>query len=192
MLPSLALPGPGYPQLLLVPPPPLQDGGDPAVEVSPRDIIYTLCADAASAANGAGVAPRAIAKTDLRCGGVAWGDDDLAIVYEVRARPGEEGCVWDPARLANMPPTHLRTYPAGTARVWKHRPTTSSCAAFILLSLCSLCFPAHDSRAHMQSWWKSRRSVWWLMSPGQPEKGMQVLFDRWVWVGSGGGASGLG
>jgi len=99
-----------------------QDGGDPAVEVSPRDIVYTLCADAASAAaaaagggdgnGGAGVAPRVLATTDLRCGGVAWGDDDLAILYE--------------------------------------------------------------------SWWKTRRSVWWLISPGKEgaNPGRELLYDR--------------
>lgn len=47
------------------------------MEVSPRDIVYTL--DAAHAADGD---PRVLATTDLRCGGVAWCDDDLALVYE--------------------------------------------------------------------------------------------------------------
>jgi hypothetical protein len=37
-----------------------QDGGDPAVEASPRDIMYTL--DAANAGTG----PRKLAETDLR------------------------------------------------------------------------------------------------------------------------------
>jgi hypothetical protein len=74
-----------------------QDGGDPAVECSPRDIVYTLCADdaaaaAAAARNGNGgegadmAEPKVLATTDLRCGGVAWCDDDMAILYEV-------GCV---------------------------------------------------------------------------------------------------
>ena len=40
----------------------LQDGGDPAVEVSPRDIVYSMPADGAS--NGTG--PRQVAQTDLR------------------------------------------------------------------------------------------------------------------------------
>lgn len=40
----------------------VQDGGDPAVEVSPRDIVYTMPADQAS--NGAG--PQKLAQTDLR------------------------------------------------------------------------------------------------------------------------------
>lgn len=64
-----------------------QDGGDPAVEVSPRDIVYTLDADvAATAAAGgdgeAAAAPQELARTDLRCNGVAWCDGDLAIVFE--------------------------------------------------------------------------------------------------------------
>eukprot|EP00798_Chlamydomonas_sp_ICE-L_P008109 gene8109-1355_t len=53
-----------------------QDGGDAALEVSPRDIVYTLSADEPSAA------PAKLAQTDLRCGGVAWCDDDLALLYE--------------------------------------------------------------------------------------------------------------
>ncbi|KAK9828809.1 hypothetical protein WJX72_002171 [[Myrmecia] bisecta] len=55
-----------------------QDGGDPAVEVSPRDIVYTLPAAEAAA----GAPPRRFTQTDLRCGGVAWGRGDLALVYE--------------------------------------------------------------------------------------------------------------
>jgi hypothetical protein len=45
-----------------------QDGGDPDVAVSPRDIVYTLPADQAAA----GGQPQVLAQTDLRCGGVAW------------------------------------------------------------------------------------------------------------------------
>lgn len=55
-----------------------QDGGDPSVKVSPRDVVYCLDADEATTA-----APkRIIAQTDLRCGGVAWGDGELALLYE--------------------------------------------------------------------------------------------------------------
>lgn len=58
---------------------PAQDGGDAAVEASPRDIVYLMCADAASDASSQ---PRELASTDLRCGGVAWCDDSLALLYE--------------------------------------------------------------------------------------------------------------
>ncbi|KIY94927.1 hypothetical protein MNEG_13035 [Monoraphidium neglectum] len=55
-----------------------QDGGDPDLEVSPRDIVFTLsAADAA-----AGGPPQELARTDMRCGGVAWCDGDLALLYE--------------------------------------------------------------------------------------------------------------
>ncbi|KAI8467198.1 MAG: alpha/beta-hydrolase [Monoraphidium minutum] len=74
-----------------------QDGGDPDVEVSPRDIVYTL--PAAGAAVGA--APAELARTDMRCGGVAWCDEDLCLVYESKwatrrsrvwtAAPGRRG-----------------------------------------------------------------------------------------------------
>ncbi|CAL5225819.1 g8598 [Coccomyxa viridis] len=53
-----------------------QDGGDPAVEASPRDIMYTLDAAHAEAE------PEKLAETDLRCGGVAWGDEGFALLYE--------------------------------------------------------------------------------------------------------------
>ncbi|KAG2450262.1 hypothetical protein HYH02_004773 [Chlamydomonas schloesseri] len=85
-----------------------QDGGDPAVEVSPRDVVFGLTADAAAADPAA--APRRIAQTDLRCGGVAWCDGDLAILFE--------------------------------------------------------------------SWYKTRRSVWWRFSPDRPEQPKTVIFDR--------------
>ncbi|GAB4818840.1 hypothetical protein N2152v2_005886 [Parachlorella kessleri] len=56
-----------------------QDEGDPAKEVSPRDIVYTLEADAA-ASNGTG--PRQLATTDLRFGGISWCNGELALLYE--------------------------------------------------------------------------------------------------------------
>ncbi|BDA47831.1 probable glutamyl endopeptidase, chloroplastic [Coccomyxa sp. Obi] len=57
-----------------------QDGGDPSVEVSPRDIMYRLPVDEVLA--DAGAEPHHLAQTDLRCGGIAWGDDSLALLYE--------------------------------------------------------------------------------------------------------------
>ena len=55
-----------------------QDGGDPAVQVSPRDIVYCLDADAAAA----GAEPRAIAGTDFRCRGVSWGTGAWVTVFQ--------------------------------------------------------------------------------------------------------------
>ena len=40
--------------------------------------MYTMTAEVAAA--GAGAAPKELARTDLRCSGVSWGDDDLALV----------------------------------------------------------------------------------------------------------------
>jgi hypothetical protein len=80
-----------------------QDGGDPAVDVSPRDIVYTLAADEAGAG---GPPPAELARTDLRCGGVAWCDEGLAILFE--------------------------------------------------------------------SWYKTRRSVWWTLAPGRPQDGKKA------------------
>lgn len=60
---------------------PLQDGGDPDVAVSPRDIVYTLDASeaAAAAAKGAELEPSVLATTDLRCGGVSWCDGEFQL-----------------------------------------------------------------------------------------------------------------
>ena len=44
---------------------PDQDGGDPAVDASPRDVVYTL--PAAEAASNPDAKPRKLAQTDLRC-----------------------------------------------------------------------------------------------------------------------------
>lgn len=49
------------------------------MDVSPRDLIFSLAADAAA---GPDAAPRQIAATNLRYGGVAWGDGSLALLYE--------------------------------------------------------------------------------------------------------------
>ncbi|XP_024379189.1 probable glutamyl endopeptidase, chloroplastic [Physcomitrium patens] len=54
-----------------------QDGGDPKVDVSPRDIVYSELAEIV-----ANTEPQIIAKTDLRYGGIVWGDESLALVYE--------------------------------------------------------------------------------------------------------------
>ena len=75
-----------------------QDGGDPAGVASPRDDVYVLPAEAAAAAaataaastrNGASAtgslaaAARVVGGTDTRCRGVAWGTDDVALLYVV-------------------------------------------------------------------------------------------------------------
>lgn len=79
----------------------LQDGGDPDLAVSPRDIVYTLDAAeaAAAAAKGTGAAPSVLATTDLRCGGVSWGDGeelcwliDLLHVVVVVGHPCPHNC----------------------------------------------------------------------------------------------------
>eukprot|EP00850_Spirogloea_muscicola_P015508 SM000119S25651 [mRNA] locus=s119:274744:280961:+ [translate_table: standard] len=54
-----------------------QDGGDAKVEVSPRDIVYTHPAEPAR-----GEAPDVVHQLDLRYGGITWGDEGLALVYE--------------------------------------------------------------------------------------------------------------
>ncbi|KAG0615601.1 hypothetical protein M758_5G054700 [Ceratodon purpureus] len=54
-----------------------QDGGDPKVDASPRDIVYTELAEIV-----ANTEPQIIAQTDLRYGGTVWGDESLALVYE--------------------------------------------------------------------------------------------------------------
>ena len=57
----------------------MQDEGDPAVDVSPRDLVFTLPADEAASSSAT---PRQLAATNLRYGGISWGGDDLALIYE--------------------------------------------------------------------------------------------------------------
>ncbi|CAI6005876.1 unnamed protein product [Closterium sp. NIES-64] len=54
-----------------------QDGGDAKVDASPRDIVYTLPADPKP-----GQQPQELCRLDLRYGGITWGDEGLALVYE--------------------------------------------------------------------------------------------------------------
>lgn len=54
-----------------------QDGGDARVEVVPRDIVYSYPAEPSP-----GEEPQVVHKLDLRYGGISWGDDELALVYE--------------------------------------------------------------------------------------------------------------
>lgn len=82
-----------------------QDGGDAKVDVSPRDIIYTQ-----SAEPKLGEEPEVLHKLDLRFGGISWGDDSLALVYE--------------------------------------------------------------------SWYKTRRTRTWVISPADRGEGAHILFDR--------------
>jgi hypothetical protein len=62
------------------------DGGDPRADpadaAGARDVVYTATADALVA----GGSPRRVASTEWRCGGVAWGAADLALVYESQYR----------------------------------------------------------------------------------------------------------
>lgn len=55
-----------------------QDGGDPDVAVSPRDIVFALDAEEAARAAAGSSQPsaRVMAATDLRCGGVSWCDGE--------------------------------------------------------------------------------------------------------------------
>ncbi|KAM5575988.1 putative glutamyl endopeptidase, chloroplastic [Rosa sericea] len=82
-----------------------QDEGDAKVEVSPRDIVYTLPAEPLE-----GEDPTILHKLDLRYGGISWSDDSLALVYE--------------------------------------------------------------------SWYKTRRTRTWVISPGSNDVSPRILFDR--------------
>jgi len=56
-----------------------QDGGDPRVEASPRDITFTADFHGAHGPGGSGVPTF---QTNLRFGGVSWGEDGLGLLYE--------------------------------------------------------------------------------------------------------------
>ena len=56
-----------------------QDGGDPRVDVSPRDITFSVDMHGPE---GAGAPGAKLFQTDLRYGGVSWAADGLGILYE--------------------------------------------------------------------------------------------------------------
>lgn len=60
-----------------------QDGGDKRNAASPRDIVYSISAtEAAAADTAAALKPRVLFECDFRYGGILWGDDHLALAYE--------------------------------------------------------------------------------------------------------------
>ena len=68
------------------------------MDVSPRDLVFTLPADEAASPSAS---PRQLAATNLRYGGISWGDGDLALIYE---------------RLVEDAPQHRVHVRAGPAR----------------------------------------------------------------------------
>ena len=54
-----------------------QDEGDPRNDVSPRDVTYSVDMSVDPSAT-----PKVMFQTDFRYGGVAWGGDDLSLLYE--------------------------------------------------------------------------------------------------------------
>jgi len=54
-----------------------KDEGDPRIDASPRDVTYAVDMSVDPKAK-----PKVMFKTDYRYGGVAWGGDDLSILYE--------------------------------------------------------------------------------------------------------------
>jgi len=38
----------------------------------------------------------------------------------------------------------------------------------------------HTHTHVLQSWWKTRRAIWWTLAPGRPEEEKKLLFDRCV------------
>ena len=80
-----------------------QDGGDPRVAASPRDIVYYAHALATATAE-AQPAPRELLRTDWRCGGVSWGDARLALAYESQYKSRTQRCyAFAPAQRVDLP-----------------------------------------------------------------------------------------
>ena len=76
-----------------------QDGGDPSVNVSPRDIVFSLRID------GIDTEPEKIAQTDMRFVGITWGHDKLALLYETERKTRTSRCwLFEPGnRLKSSP-----------------------------------------------------------------------------------------
>jgi dipeptidyl aminopeptidase/acylaminoacyl peptidase len=80
-----------------------QDGGDPRVAASPRDIVYYAhCLPAAPAE--AQPAARELLRTEWRSGGISWGDDRLALAYESQYKSRTQKCyAFAPAERVDLP-----------------------------------------------------------------------------------------
>jgi hypothetical protein len=186
---------------------PVQDGGDPAVAASPRDVVY--CMEAEAAARDSAAAPRQVAATDLRCGGVAWGSGDLALVSPAVGVLLIRVVTWRCNVTACTPICSPAPQPV---RQWQgakqcHARGPSSAMAGGQAVPCQgskqchtpvlVCSPScHDGPPgavqhgpHVwlpllpllqlyESWWKTRRSVTWIIAPDQPNTPKQLLFDR--------------
>ncbi len=153
---------------------PQQDGGDPEVEVSPRDIVYTL--DAAVAA--AGGEAEVLATTNLRCGGVAWCDDDLALVRLSWGRTWERGkgggyeCV--------LRSCHACGAVCNIVHVTIHSVCTLTYPIIHIIHTHTLTHTIHTHDQLYQSWYKTRRSIVSMIKPGDRAAPPQPLFDRYV------------
>jgi hypothetical protein len=123
-----------------------KDGGDPDVQVSPRDVVYVQpAADAA-----AGKTPHELAGTDMRCGGVAWGDGGAW-------RAGGRG------ELVIASP--VKTLPTPTTTNTTNNPPPQK-------------KPTTDLALLYESRWSDRRSRVWTIAPNDPSRAPAVLFDR--------------
>ena len=87
-----------------------QDNGDPRVEASPRDVVFSRDMHAGDAdANADATRDRALFTTELRFNGVTWGDDDLALLHETwhKTRTSKTWVVTPGASSASAAPPRL-------------------------------------------------------------------------------------
>ena len=75
-----------------------QDGGDPAVQVSPRDIVYSLSAESFD------YQPKVLVQTEARFAGITWGHDNLALLYETERKTRRSKCsLFEPIDASKSP-----------------------------------------------------------------------------------------
>ncbi|MEW5303425.1 MAG: hypothetical protein WDW36_006118 [Sanguina aurantia] len=148
-----------------------QDGGDPAVDVNPRDIVYTL---PASEAHLPSAAPTAAATAATNGNGVHPTPPTSAPVTptptptaDVSTSPPSAGPVTLPPPVPAPRPSEPT--PAGTPRV----------IAATELRYGGIAWCDGDLALVYESWWKTRRSVIWTIAPDRVEsEPASVLFDR--------------
>ena len=165
----------------------LQDGGDPAVDVSPRDIVYTLPADQASSGRG----PQQLAQTDLR-----YAESSRTQLISHAPKPcssylastlcypqlerhlGE--CRSKQVCLASSDLLHMHLALAGTR--FNCYCCYHYCYYHYYLGVPCRCngiaWGSDELALLYESEWKTRRSVVSTFAPSKPGQGSKVLFDR--------------
>ena len=122
-----------------------------------------------------------------RCGGVAWGDDGLALLYELRHKTQTITrkpwcCTWKVRRGGlgrRRAGAAVRVAPQDKLKTPKNPGGSDLNIGAHACYRCGGVAWGDDGLALLyESWYKTRRSVVWAFAPGGSPDAKRVLFDR--------------